>query len=362
MDICVDDPEARLARQLDRQINEELRRARQQMRKTHKLLLLGTGESGKTTFVKQMKILYGGGFTEEEKAGYRVDIINNLVDGMRELVEGMATLKIQFEGGEAFQSLGRDLLGYKHREGSHELGPGIGATMKRLWKDAGVKECFARRHQLQIPDCVGFFLDNIDRITAEEYEPTNEDILLARKQTTGVVEHSFTFDEGTSEEMTLVFVDVAGQRNNRKKWIDQFDNVTAVIFLVAVSEYNQVLWEDANTNRLIESQNVFKEMLNNEYFTETKFILFLNKKDLFETKIKDGQHLKTNFPKFTGPEGDVDAAMKYIKDTFLAGPDKDRKRITPFDTVAVDPKNIKLVFLEVKNVIFERIIFGGDVA
>ena len=121
-----------------------------------------------------MKILYGGGFTEEEKDGYRVDIINNLVDGMRDLVEGMATLEIQFKGGDAFQSLGRDLVGYKHREGSHELGPGIGATMKRLWGDAGVKECFARRHQLQIQDCVGFFLDNIDRITAEEYEPTNE--------------------------------------------------------------------------------------------------------------------------------------------------------------------------------------------
>ena len=58
-----------------------------------------------------------------------------------------------------------------------------------------------------------------------------------------------------------------------------------------------MLWEDANTNRLIESQNVFKEMLNNEYFTETKFILFLNKKDLFENKINDGYHLKTKFPK-----------------------------------------------------------------
>ena len=46
------------------------------------MLLLGTGESGKTTFVKQMKILYSGGFTDEEKAGYRVDIINNLVDGL----------------------------------------------------------------------------------------------------------------------------------------------------------------------------------------------------------------------------------------------------------------------------------------
>ena len=59
----------------------------------------------------------------------------------------------------------------------------------------------------------------------------------------------------------------------------------------------QVLWEDADTNRLIESKNVFKEMLNNDYFTETKFILFLNKKDLFEGKIKEGHHLKTNFPR-----------------------------------------------------------------
>ena len=71
---------------------------------------------------------------------------------------------------------------------------------------------------------------------------------MSRKQTTGVVEHSFTFDEGTRDEMTLVFVDVAGQRNKRKKWIDQFDNVTAVIFLVAVSEYNQVILPYENSN------------------------------------------------------------------------------------------------------------------
>ena len=40
--------------------------------------------------------------------------------------------------------------------------------------------------------------------------------------------------------MTYILVDVAGQRNKWKKWIHHFDNVAAVIFLVAVSEYNQV--------------------------------------------------------------------------------------------------------------------------
>ena len=135
---------------------------------------MGARESGKTTFMKQLKILYGDGFTKEEKNGYRVDIINNMVEGMRDLVEGMAALKIQYKGGVKSQSLGRDILQYKHSEGSYELGPDIGVTMKTLWADAGIKECFARRGELGILDCVGFFLDNIDRISAEQYEPTNE--------------------------------------------------------------------------------------------------------------------------------------------------------------------------------------------
>lgn len=43
--------------------------------------------------------------------------------------------------------------------------------------------------------------------------------------------------------------DVGGQRNERKKWIHCFDNVTAVIFVAALSEYDQCLFEDASTNR-----------------------------------------------------------------------------------------------------------------
>ena len=46
------------------------------------MLLLGTGEAGKSTFVKQMKILYGIGFTDEENNTFRVDIPNNVVDGI----------------------------------------------------------------------------------------------------------------------------------------------------------------------------------------------------------------------------------------------------------------------------------------
>ena len=72
---CTESPEEREQRMVDRQIQEQLDRDKAMQKKTHKLLLLGTGDSGKTTFVKQMKILYGGGFEEEEVATYKVNIM-----------------------------------------------------------------------------------------------------------------------------------------------------------------------------------------------------------------------------------------------------------------------------------------------
>lgn len=44
-------------------------------------------------------------------------------------------------------------------------------------------------------------------------------------------------------------VDVGGQRSERRKWIHCFDNVTSIIFLAAVSEYDQVLYESESDVR-----------------------------------------------------------------------------------------------------------------
>lgn len=46
-------------------------------------------------------------------------------------------------------------------------------------------------------------------------------------------------------------VDVGGQRSERRKWIHCFDDVKAIIFVVALSGYNQVLFEDNSVNRCV---------------------------------------------------------------------------------------------------------------
>lgn len=44
-------------------------------------------------------------------------------------------------------------------------------------------------------------------------------------------------------------VDVGGQRSERRKWIHCFENVTSIMFLAALSEYDQVLVESDNEVR-----------------------------------------------------------------------------------------------------------------
>merc|ERR1712166_271724 len=109
---------------------------------------------------------------------------------------------------------------------------------------------------------------------------------------------------------------VGGQRNERKKWIHCFDNVTAVLF------------EDKTQNRLLEAMELFEEICNSKWFIGTSVILFLNKRDLFETKsLEKGVPLNVTglFP--GAPEGppDYDAATAWIVGMFMEKKDVEKE-------------------------------------
>lgn len=110
------------------------------------------------------------------------------------------------------------------------------------------------------------YLNDLDRISQHSYMPTQQDVLRTRVKTTGIVETHFTFKElyfklvsvfimmvfftGVCVFLLLYFLcfhrmfDVGGQRSERKKWIHCFEGVTAIIFCVALSDYDLVLAED----------------------------------------------------------------------------------------------------------------------
>ena len=103
---------------------------------------------------------------------------------------------------------------------------------------------------------------------------------MSRMRTTGIQEEAVLVDG-----VTFSIIDVGGQRNERKKWMHQFDSVTSVIFVASLSEYDQALFEDASMNRLTEALDLFADVANSKWFVNSSIILFLNKSDLFEQKI-----------------------------------------------------------------------------
>lgn len=112
-------------------------------------------------------------------------------------------------------------------------------AIRNLWRDPGVKEAVRRSREFQLNDSAVYYFTAIDRMAQPGYLPTDQDILRSRVKTTGITETTFKVGE-----LTYKLFDVGGQRSERKKWIHCFENVTALVFLVSLSEYDQMLYED----------------------------------------------------------------------------------------------------------------------
>lgn len=224
-----------------------------------KLLLLGAGESGKSTLFKQMRILYGkSDFTMTERNKMKKIIHQNIAYNMSQL------LTVDFDVDPSCPVLTPELLVLWNQNETQEK-----------WK-------LQNRASYQIQDSLGYFLDpaNYARIIKEDYIPTNQDILHCRIRTSGIVEEEFEI-EGNK----FVMVDVGGQRNERKKWIHAFEDIDCIIFITAISEYDQVLFEDNSVSRQKESIDLFSQVVNDSIFKTDAMILFLNKVDLFRKKL-----------------------------------------------------------------------------
>lgn len=146
-------------------------------------------------------------------------------------------------------------------------------------------------------------------------------------------------------------VDVGGQRSERKRWFECFDSVTSILFLVSSSEFDQVLMEDRQTNRLTESLNIFETIVNNRVFSNVSIILFLNKTDLLEEKVQKVS-IKDYFPEFEGNPHCLTDVQKFLVDCFRTKRrDQQQKPLYHHFTTAINTENIRLVFRDVKDTI-----------
>jgi guanine nucleotide-binding protein G(i) subunit alpha len=148
--------------------------------------------------------------------------------------------------------------------------------------------------------------------------------------------------------------DVGGQRSERRKWMHCFAEVTSVIFVVAMSEYDLKLAEDNETNRMFESLKLFKDIINSKWFTNTAMILFLNKKDLFAEKILRSD-LSVCFPDYKGGPN-YEKASRFMEKKFNALNKNPNRQIYTHFTCATDTGNVRVVFTAVQGIILDLMV------
>jgi guanine nucleotide-binding protein subunit alpha len=216
-----------------------------------------------------------------------------------------------------------------------------------LWNDAGVQAAHRRAHEIALPENLPFYFASLDRLWQPEYEPSDADLLRCRNKTTGIIETLFPLGDKTYR-----IFDVGGQRSERKKWIHCFENVTAVLFIVALSGYDCSLVEDQDSNQMQEALMLFESIANSKWFVRTSMIVFLNKVDIFKEKIQYSS-IKEYFPDFPDSENDRDyeAARQFFKKRFLKCNRSKSKEVYPNFTNATDPGLLKVVMASVTDII-----------
>ena len=186
-------------------------------------------------------------------------------------------------------------------------------------------------------------------VFSQDYKPSQQDILYSRKATRGIVEDIIDINR-----VPFRFVDVGGQRSERQKWYQCFSRVTAILFLVSSSAFDQFLQEDRVTNRMVESSGIFDTIVNHKYFSRVAVILFLNKTDLLEEKVKKGVNIKEWFQGFQGDPRSIQDVQKFILAMFDSRRQDRSKPLFSHYTTAVDTNNIKRVFDSVHDIILEE--------
>ncbi|KAG2192886.1 hypothetical protein INT47_012517 [Mucor saturninus] len=301
-----------------RLIDKQLKSDEKRMKKEVKLLLLGkskktkkkgAGESGKSTVLKQMRLIHASGFKASEREGFRVVVFFNVFSTVQTLLEALEAANIHFSDPYMLEyaSLFIETPSLEENQPFPEI---YREPLKQLWKNEYIQTARKTGNMLALHDNIDYFFDKIDTLWDPRYTPTDQDIIRCRAKTTGIVETTFHLGP-----LTYRMFDVGGQRSERKKWIHCFDSVTSVLFVVAISGYDQCLAEDRDSNQMHEALMLFDTTCNSHWFVKTSMILLLNKIDIFKKKIQYSP-IEEYFPDYKGHVQSYDAAKDYFKRRF----------------------------------------------
>ncbi|OWA55544.1 Guanine nucleotide-binding protein G(q) subunit alpha [Hypsibius exemplaris] len=337
---CLYDDETKSKRKVHQRITDEIEKAKKLARREIKLLLLGTEEAGKSTVIKQMRIIHGKESQDGKSLAKWVQSVREDVSRVHShSPEGTWrnwTFRWRDRGNQEHATRVMDAA-RKHYDASAV--PEVFRAIAALWQDEGIRECYRRRAEFRF----------------------------------------------------IYLSDSSGQRSERRKWIHCFEKVNAMIFVASLSDFDQELldktannYEDRTVNRMEESLALFNVVIQDRFLQNASIILLLNKTDIFQEKLQE-RHLADYFPDYAhfqpesqpapGPKKDPQTAGQYVLSKYMAINDchaagkfasssmeKDEQFMFAHFTCATDTKNIKLITKAVEDRLLQEALIDFNLA
>ena len=325
---------------IDRQLDEA--KAREELH--FKILCLGAGESGKSTVIKQLTFIHKQQLTPEERLSYVKVLQNNTVQCMITLIKEAEAFGYSSQFAEAERVAADAVCNHDQRS---DIQYELVESIQLLWHSEAIQLTYSRRNEYWHLEATDYYFANAERYVADGFVPTEEDIVMARKRTTGVVVTELDYGG-----VHWSCVDVGGQRSERRKWLNCFDSVKAIIYVVNLAGYCKVLFEDKAVNRMHESLNLFEATMSNPLFQHTPVFIFLNKKDLFEQLLRT-QPIDCCFPDYQG-SNDLHSCIEFISEEYERRLPVGRRDKPTFLLLAARmKKDVQYCFEEVKDLLLD---------
>ncbi|KAJ7459359.1 G-protein alpha subunit-domain-containing protein [Mycena latifolia] len=283
-----------------------LKRQKTHVKPPTTVLLLGSSDSGKSTILKQMRLVAGVHFSEAELEAYRQTVFNNLMY-LRYILDSLPDLGLHLP--EALRPAAEIIAQAPDLHDGDPFPTEYFHTLTTLWGDPTVQRAVSRGNEVACWENFPYLFAALSRFFSPSYLPTPQDILHLRMGTIDVTETKLNLN---GIEMSVV--DVGSMKSERCKWIHTFSDVTnsgELNYLVTQKDD-----DPAPQNQMQVSMTIWDSICASQWFQKTPIILYFTKHDLFEKKVLTSD-IANFFPDFKGTRGDAVAGHDYFRKRFL---------------------------------------------
>ena len=315
----------------------------------YKVLILGTGGSGKSTIFKQAHIL-GDGFSDVDRRLWSVRIFSGLLQMARAIVSCGGTHDEITEAERVLLfSGGGEMATFDELGTWDECVVLLDVVHKVLADPKTASEALFKVQPYLLDNSAKILLKIVPRICTPDFLASNDEILRFAYPTNDVQRVVSDFPE---TNLALQMIDVGGQRCERAKWSGLVKQCQTVLFVTSLDDYHKTLDEDVTKNRLREALVTFRQTRSivNKNLPDAHTLLFLNKNDLFDISLKT-MPFKNFFPEYTGPTGgqaEIDGAKTFVANLFKDIHDNsavsDVQQFACHQTSAVDTDHMRMIF------------------